>query len=551
MPDDFNRTWIDYTDDVDAEALNDLEDRLEQRVNRAMVFNVKSYGAMGDGIVNDTVAIQAAVTAAVAVGGGVVHFPPGTYSTKQIYLQSGVHLRGAGRGVSMITLNYDGTSRGLISNWDGAAYQTVADASIEGFTLDCLNIVAAYYLGGEAVHILTGPSQHSNISIRNCTIQNTHSAGAYIADCDGVWVESNRFNNCAQEVAGNNVLDISGSIGFGEDAPAVIRNNVIDCDPSVSLNGGICTIDVRGRTIIEGNVINGVTWGGIVCEAAHGQGVWENLISNNYVTRCGIGIFLSGETVPSQPGSRRNTVTGNTVVIGEDLQGGAEQVGIIAQCVSDTAISGNSVRSTGSGIDVRGDTSPSRNVTVSGNAVTVTAPGNGTSLAIRLIQSEQITVSGNTVDFETTNADAGIWCYIVTDLTVTGNTVLNAAVRGIQIWDSTERVTVVGNLVVNPNCSNTALIPGIHVRNTTYALVANNVVRDTRGGSAKMVYGIWPDPAITEGLCFGNSVTGFTSAAYPDITNWTVCTYNDISGGKHRIMAQFPTGAAQVMAVEP
>jgi len=44
-------------------------------------FNVKSYGAAGDGIADDTSEIQAAIAAALAAGGGVVYFPAGTYLT--------------------------------------------------------------------------------------------------------------------------------------------------------------------------------------------------------------------------------------------------------------------------------------------------------------------------------------------------------------------------------------------------------------------------------------------------------------------------------------
>src|SRR3989344_4600844 len=47
---------------------------------RAATFNVKAYGATGDGATNDTAAIQAAIDAASAAPGGVVYFPAGTYA---------------------------------------------------------------------------------------------------------------------------------------------------------------------------------------------------------------------------------------------------------------------------------------------------------------------------------------------------------------------------------------------------------------------------------------------------------------------------------------
>ncbi|MGH3707483.1 MAG: glycosyl hydrolase family 28-related protein [Pseudonocardiaceae bacterium] len=42
-------------------------------------FNVKDFGAAGDGAGDDTQSIQAAINAAIAANGGVVYFPPGTY----------------------------------------------------------------------------------------------------------------------------------------------------------------------------------------------------------------------------------------------------------------------------------------------------------------------------------------------------------------------------------------------------------------------------------------------------------------------------------------
>ena len=44
------------------------------------VYNVKHFGATGDGSTDDTAAIQAAIDAAEAAGGGEVYFPRGTYA---------------------------------------------------------------------------------------------------------------------------------------------------------------------------------------------------------------------------------------------------------------------------------------------------------------------------------------------------------------------------------------------------------------------------------------------------------------------------------------
>ena len=62
------------------------------------VFDVRRFGAQGDGLANDRVAIGQAVESARKAGGGVVFFPPGTYLTDEtISIPSDVTLRGANR----------------------------------------------------------------------------------------------------------------------------------------------------------------------------------------------------------------------------------------------------------------------------------------------------------------------------------------------------------------------------------------------------------------------------------------------------------------------
>ncbi len=71
-----------------------------------LVYNVKSpeFGAAGDGVTNDQVAIQSALAAAVAAGGGVVFFPAGTYLVSTAIEWSHiVSVLGVGNGKSVIT----------------------------------------------------------------------------------------------------------------------------------------------------------------------------------------------------------------------------------------------------------------------------------------------------------------------------------------------------------------------------------------------------------------------------------------------------------------
>jgi polygalacturonase len=56
------------------------------------LFNVRKYGATGDGKTLDTEAVNRAIEAAAATGGGVVVFPAGSYLCFSIHLKSQVHL---------------------------------------------------------------------------------------------------------------------------------------------------------------------------------------------------------------------------------------------------------------------------------------------------------------------------------------------------------------------------------------------------------------------------------------------------------------------------
>jgi polygalacturonase len=62
------------------------------QVDAAGVYNVRAFGATGDGKTIDTAAINKAIEAAAAAGGGTVRFPAGNYLSVSIHLKSNVAL---------------------------------------------------------------------------------------------------------------------------------------------------------------------------------------------------------------------------------------------------------------------------------------------------------------------------------------------------------------------------------------------------------------------------------------------------------------------------
>ena len=57
-----------------------------------MAFNIRDYGAVGDGVALDQQALQTAIDACAATGGGTVIVPSGNYLTGTVQVKSGVNL---------------------------------------------------------------------------------------------------------------------------------------------------------------------------------------------------------------------------------------------------------------------------------------------------------------------------------------------------------------------------------------------------------------------------------------------------------------------------
>ena len=135
------------------------------------LYDVRAFGAKGDGAAKDTAAIQAAIDAASAAGGGEVRVPAGRYVTGTLYLRSHVDLNVcAGATIEASTDPAD------YNPWDVCPQnsRSVAENHEGGHLILCVEqtdvtLRGAGTITGNGAHFMTEGFDRSRIGARSGT----------------------------------------------------------------------------------------------------------------------------------------------------------------------------------------------------------------------------------------------------------------------------------------------------------------------------------------------------------------------------------------------
>lgn len=393
----------------------------------ADVVSVKDFGARGDGATNDTAAIQAALDAVAARGGGTVQVPAGTYvvapSGVATWLRVGsdTTVRGEGEAATVFRV---ASGAGDYRTIFGQAAGIVRNVRLTGFRVD------------------QNPAGNVKADIRAGQAAR-HQYAFYFTAFDGV------------EIEGVAVDPATGVNTFALNGPGT-RGGVIR---------GCRVRFVKGRTTDPSGTYDN--------SAVYVDGAAFTVTGNRFESGGRPGDAMTGIEIHTGPGG---TVSGNLVsgyYVGINAVGAAKALPEVAS--NDFGIVGNAFTGVASGIQLWALTGRTlRNVTVAGNAISVanaTVVANtygGVTLQNEALSGQAlgdfdgIVISGNTVAMAREDRagyafseTAGILAApqgSVRNLIVANNVIRDAPSQGLRVESKTGSVTglvVQGNVIVD------------------------------------------------------------------------------------------------------
>jgi len=477
--------------------------------------SVKDFGAVGDGVTDDTAAIQDALNAVKKV-----YVPDGTYLCSTVTVSSdNTHIWGSKGAILKLKNSVDVDLLDL-SNFDNL---TISDITLDGNKANQTTDVDAVCIRGD---------DNSNVVIQNCIIKNSALSGVNIRNSDGVKIVNNLITDCGTKnsinsgdgiylafnsndyVSGNSVINparigiiLKGSVSVnssrsvvignfvnnsGENAigtedgnvSTLIVNNIVDTSGDnsfASTKAGIVVGETGETVTVSGNrVVNAGSFG---IEVVHGAD--ETIVTNNNISSSGsIGIFATA--VDGSGGLDNLLINGNlvttTVTDGIFISAAATNPLTSANINKNINILNNVVRDAARDAIV---CSAMLDFSVSNNSIHSTTTGAG----IRVINSEEGSVCNNYI----TEANSrGVYIQGSTincdNISVRDNTVVEAGTWGVFLTAS-DNGSIMGNTVKNRASSSTTTV-GIRSEGAGNSnLIVNNDVRGIGTGISSAVSG--------------------------------------------------------------
>jgi len=274
---------------LDGKALVNGETVTIQAALAGQLYNVKHFGATGDGSTDDTTAIQDCIDKVKADGGGWVFFPKGTYKiTAALSIDAaGVNVCGSGRGVAVIK-NFATADNAITVNLGSAVDSkiTVCDISITCNTTS--NSAGITIVNGDRTVI-----KRCNVALHRRGIDVSAIAAGKVEDCI---VESTDDNTAAIGIKGG------------------ARSRIVDCEViSGTVNGTGISMggnDAEVRGCYTSKFVTGVSLGGnrsraIRCWATAATTGFGLAASNTEVSECHSSANTDGYVVSANKDSCR------------------------------------------------------------------------------------------------------------------------------------------------------------------------------------------------------------------------------------------------------
>lgn len=271
--------------------------------------DIKDFGAVGDGLTDDTVSIQKALDSANSKGGGIVLVPPGEYGIKQsIKIGSNTILQGSGTSsvIKALIPATAGSPLRMVTNMDptnGNAGITVRDLKVDGqaTTLsapDASQNGIAFFKVTDS--LITNVWVHNTSGYNIVCFDNSERVrilGNHVTDSLKEGIELLNAHRC---IVANNTVKGCGVYGIyvwaGATRNVVQGNNVMNCQYGIGVQAGAEAGVYTFNNTIADNVINDCTADGIYVKGfnTYASEVYRLTISNNTIRGCaGNGIHLN------------------------------------------------------------------------------------------------------------------------------------------------------------------------------------------------------------------------------------------------------------------